>query len=652
MDDWLRAFPAFAAAAAVVLVPGLALGIALRLRGLALVAVAPVASVALLSILAVAYGMVGIQWHPATLVAAVGVITLVIWLGFRRHPAAPSNSRSVAPVVVAAGIAVGAILGGVRLALYVGTPDAVSQTNDAVFHLNALRWIAETGSASSFDITGVVGSASFYPGAWHAVASTVVALTGVSIPVAANAVSLVIVALIWPIGLAWLAEAVSAGAQRRRWANAMPAVAGALALGLLSFPLLMLQWGVLYPYALAVALVPAAAAAIINVPEWMSGEKMKAAGVRTVIVGISGVSALVLAQPAALIAWGVLVASWFVGWVIMRIRRGSRRTANYLIAAVVGAVGAFAVLWWVLSRGTSGAQWLPFSGALDALADIILNGQVLLPFSLAMSILVLVGIAVAVTEPGLRWLVGAWLVFGLLYFLSAAVNNAFVRESVLGPWYADPYRLAALAPLASIPLAAVGLAWAVSRVLQWVRPAQARATLVAGWSVAVAAIIGSVALALAPVVQMPNIVGGYDDVQSRYASNADSFLSPDERELLERLTESVPDGAVVIGNPSAGTGFGYLFSGRLVYPRTWANPQTDAWQVLGASLRDASSNPDVCAALEVYGDPEFVLDFGPGDQTPGRYILPGFTDFAGQPGFELVDQQGAASLWRITACER
>ena len=150
---------------------------------------------------------------------------------------------------------------------------------------------------------------------------------------------------------------------------------------------------------------------------------------------------------------------------------------------------------------------------------------------------------------------------------------------------------------------------------------------------------------------MPNIVGRYVDSQSRYVSNDASFLSPDERQLLERLAGSVPQDALVIGNPSTGSGFGYLFSGVDVYPRTWAVPSSDGWEVLGERLHSAGSDPTVCEALASYGSPQFVLDFGAGDTSPGRYVLPGFTDFAGRAGFELVDQQGAASLWRITACQ-
>src|SRR5690606_15525393 len=96
--------------------------------------------------------------------------------------------------------------------------------------------------------------------------------------------------------------------------------------------------------------------------------------------------------------------------------------------------------------------------------------------------------------------------------------------------------------------------------------------------------------------------------------------------------------------------FGYMLSGIDVYPRTWATPRTEAWKVLSADLRDAASDPAACEALAVYGDPRYVLDFGIGDDTPGRHFAPGMTRFEGQDGFEWVAGDGEVSLWRITAC--
>ncbi len=141
------------------------------------------------------------------------------------------------------------------------------------------------------------------------------------------------------------------------------------------------------------------------------------------------------------------------------------------------------------------------------------------------------------------------------------------------------------------------------------------------------------------------------DSESRYLTTSDSYLSTDERALLESLDDYIPAGARVIANPSTGAAFGYVLSGRDVYPRTWAPPSSPEWTLLAQELRDAGTDPSVCEALASIGSPGYVLDFGEGEAGPGRFIMPGTTNFSGQAGFDLIARRGEASLWRITACK-
>ncbi len=108
--------------------------------------------------------------------------------------------------VVIAGVGVGIVVATLRLAFYIGSPENVSQTNDAVFHLNALRYILDTGSASSLDLSGMLGASSFYPAAWHAPASLVALSTGADLVVVANSMSIAIGAFVWTVGIAWLTQ--------------------------------------------------------------------------------------------------------------------------------------------------------------------------------------------------------------------------------------------------------------------------------------------------------------------------------------------------------------------------------------------------------------------------------------------------------------
>lgn len=648
---WAGALPALLVAFAVVFVPGLVMGAGLRLRGLALWALAPVLGVAATAGLALVYGAARIPWAAWTIAAGLAVLAGLAWLvgwwlGPRRTAAAtPGHGIRL----LAAGLAIGVTLTTVRFVIYVHDPAAISMTNDAVFHLNAVRHILETASASSLQISSVVGSRGFYPAAWHALASAVVLFTGVEIPVAANMVSLVIAAGVWTLGVTWFAQRMSAPG------SPVPALTAALSASLVVFPMLMFQWGVLYSFALSLALVPAVAGLAVGSARWMRTDAPVAGRLRpAVLLGlllVAGLGAIALSQPASLLTWAIIAVSWFTWWAIPAAvsAQGARRWV--LAGATAAAVVVFVLLWIALSRSTSGSHWPPFRSKVEAVLDVLLNGTVLLPVMTGVSLLMIAGLVVAVLRRELRWLATSWLVLAGLYVLAASVGNPSLRRNLLGAWYADPYRIAAACAVVIVPLAAFGLAWIATwatRAISRRRGAEAEA-FGARWGLVAVAGLGVVALIAAPMIQMRAVTQGTVDAESRYIT--EDYLSPDERALLERLDEHVAEDERVIGNPSTGMGFGYMLSGRDVFPRTWAHPRTPEWQAIQNGLRDAGTDPEVCDALETYGSPDFVVDFGLGEETPGRYELEGMTDFAGQPGFELVDSEGEASLWRITACE-
>ena len=643
IGDWLVQTTALLVAVAVFYVPGLAVVAALRLRGLALVALAPAASTVLLSALAIVFGALGIPWAPWSIVLGVLAVVVLVWvaailLGPRRAVTSP-GPRAILWV----GLAAGVVLGAMRIGLYIGDPNAISQSNDAVFHLNVLRWILEAGTASSFDLTDVVDAGGFYPGAWHAVTSSVALLSGADIPVAVNVVTMVTAVVVWPVGIAWLVRQATSS-------QITAAVAAALSPALLTFPMLMVQWGVLYPNLLSVALLPTAAAVVAATPGWISGRGPVDAGGRGAVLSavalLGALGALALAQPATLLAWLILAVAFSTGWALPRALRARGRRRALLWGALAAIWIVAVTVWFILTRSTTGSHWPPFRGKIAAVVDVVFNGQVMLPLAIVVSVFAIIGLLIAARRPQLRWLAASWLVIGGLYILVASIGQPWLRQWLLGAWYADPYRLAALAPVVVIPLAAIGIVAAVA----WIAERLRRPRLVGEVSVGAAAAIVLVGLVTAPVVLMPKVMENQWDEESRYEIGNDTWLSSDEREILERLPEHVPAGSRVIGNPSTGTGFGYVMSGVDVYPRTWSHPRNATWATIQTGLRDAGTDLAVCDALEMLGTPEFALDFGEGEATPGRFILPGMTDFAGQPGFELVDSQGDASLWRITAC--
>lgn len=642
IGDWIAAAPVVLVALVVVFLPGAAALWGVGLRGLALLAAAPLMTTAMIGVAALVLGAVGVEWSVMS--AGVALLVLVALsaaagvLLRSRMPVLPSPSvRWLLPTA----LAIGVVIGAARLIGYIEDPAAISQTNDAVFHLNAIRFILETGDASSLHVSSVIGGRGFYPAAWHGMASLIVLVSGAGIPLAVNAFVLVIAAVLWPLGIAWLTFTLTSSRTIAAWA-------GVLSSALQTFPLLLLQWGVLYPNALSTALLPAAVAVVTGIlPGSTPGTPVRTL-VRNVLLVLVAAAALALAQPSGILAWGLLCVVWFSFWLTAR----SDAAWPLRITGVISAWVVLAVVWLYLSGSTTGSHWPPFRGKLEVFIDVLLNGQMRIPFAMGVSALMLVGLVVAVRTPALRWFAVAWLGVAGLYVLVAAVGHPWIRTTILGAWYADPYRISALAPLVVIPLAAIGVDGVVRFVsARWRRP-DATEPAARGPHLAPLAVLaaGMVVLSIVRPVDMPRFIEDVFDTESRYAATEESFLDPDERSILARLDEWIPAGERVIANPSTGAGFGYMLSGVDVFPRTWATPRTEAWSTLSAHLRGAAQTPEVCEALAAYGDPQFVLDFGPGDTTPGRYIAPGMTGFAGRAGFELIAEAGEASLWQITAC--
>ncbi|MFB7251805.1 DUF6541 family protein [Microbacterium sp. NPDC056234] len=639
--DWIAQTPALLVGVLVVFVPGVLALWGVGLRGLPLLAAAPLFGTATVGFAALGAGLLGIPWSPLTWAIGAVLLVVIAWvigrlLGNRLpRPAGSGSPRWLMPTALSIGI----VIGAARLITFIADPEAISQTNDAVFHMNAVRFALETGNASALHISAVVGGTGFYPAAWHDIVTLIVLMSGASIPVAANMLTLLIGAVMWPLGIAWMTTEITASAR-------IAAFAAVLSGALQTFPLLMFQWGVLFPNALSTALIPAGVAVVVAVRRWSQGGDRVRAIVRSLLLVLVVIGALLLAQPAALLPWAAISLIWLTFQVL---RRRDGRSAAPAIVAVAVAWVALAGVWFVMSQGTSGSHWAPFRGKLQAALDVVLNGQVMIPFALGISALMLVGLVVAVRRASFRWLVVAWLAMSLLYVLAASVGNPLVRNVVLGAWYADPYRIAALAPIAVIPLAAIGLDAIVTAVARWTRrPQDSRAAAVVGL---VAATLFMIAITVLRPVEMPRITEDSFFPGSTYDENgSEAYLDADERAMLESLDELVEEGVVVLGNPSTGSGFGYFLSGVDVYPRTWSPPTQPQWQVLANGLSDAAELPEVCDALDYFGSAEYVLDFGPGEVDPGRYVMPGMTGFEEHDGFEFVAEEGDVSLWRITAC--
>lgn len=222
---WWTLAPSVMVTLAVVLIPGFAFNSACGLRPLHALGLAPLASIGLVSGAAVAAGFISLPWGPLPVVLVSVLAVLAAW-GLRRllrgrMRALYGQPEEPIPVhwgwPVAAGALAGVLMARDSLGM-LGSPTNFSQTYDNVFHLNLVQWMVQNRTGSVLELT-MTGTESFYPAAWHDLASLTLLTMGSHQTVAAtNALIIVTVALVWPLSCLSLVSRILPRIQWVCWA--------------------------------------------------------------------------------------------------------------------------------------------------------------------------------------------------------------------------------------------------------------------------------------------------------------------------------------------------------------------------------------------------------------------------------------------------
>ncbi|MDO4260234.1 MAG: hypothetical protein Q4C87_12025 [Actinomycetaceae bacterium] len=253
-----------------------------------------------------------------------------------------------------------------------------------------------------------------------------------------------------------------------------------------------------------------------------------------------------------------------------------------------------------------------------------------------------------------RWVIVSLLTMAALTFLAYAPMDD-IRTFLTAPWYKDPRRIMAIHGMMMVPLASVGLTWlARAGSVAFARiPAQAlaagRTMATLRWEVALAVI----ALVLSGGAAFESRIKASD-----YVYNADNLGKPGmasfaELDMVRRMQETLPEDALVIGDPIAGAAYTEVLGHReAVYPQLTLATGDGPTDHLTAIFNQIHTNAEVCTTLNRIGATHFYED------VDGKYYNfnrsdrhPGFYNVNTTSGFELVDQGGTAKLWKITACE-
>lgn len=679
--NWLQTLPFVLVAALLLLLPGGLATVALGLRGLPAAALAAPVTVSLASVLAVLIPFAGLPWSAAAVFAG-GLLLAALILGIRRaiegtrlwssfsdllprtgtarsgNGSTPAGSRTAG--WVAAAFAAGAALILVELALAFITPDNFSQTFDNVFHLNGVRYILDTGSASSLTMSKMTSGDEapyFYPAAWHGLAVALIQMTGLPIVVAVNVLNMAIAAVVWPLGCMLLTRTV---------AGNRPVAVGAA--GILSalfapFPILLLNWGVLYPNFLAISMLPAALASIavlFRVARDLVWPPLPRFALPVLIV-----PGLALAHPNGFMSLVILalpiVLQAYVGSYLWPGTHRRRHRTRWLLATLGLAAGAAAltVLWSIVRPPEDAAFWPPLQTPRGAVFDVLTNGAVDRPAAVGVSALMLLGLYLCWRRGGRTWMLAGFVITAVLYVIVSGTVRGDLRSALTGIWYNDSNRVAALLPLTALPFAAVGadtlVAW-LRRVTdrlagaRWRSPAPPVGRAGGNRGLLAFRIIGGVLVAAFFASQVPSMRTAIVSAQKNYRVTDHSLLvKTAEKRILDRLDEIVPADAAIAVNPWTGGALAYALAHRETTAKHILTANTADVEILNRKLRDADRDPEVCAALAATRV-RYVLDFGSNEVHFGEHPFPGLQNLNSSLAVRLVLSEGPARLYEVTAC--
>lgn len=659
--SWAAVIPVVLTCVAILFIPGGLVAVSLGLRGLPAAAAAPALTVTITALAAIVFGELGISWSPlpVLLVAAIGAAAIWLICRWYQHqgkyvppPAAQPQGKAI--VVQGLGFAIGAGLIVWQLIRVYGEPGNISQTFDGIFHLNAVQFILNTGDASSLTVSAMTNGDNppyFYPAAWHGLASLLVQLTGTPVAVAANALNMVIAAVVWTLGCMLMVRTV---AGPKPW---LVAFGGVLAAGFSSFPLLLLDFGVLYPNFLSISLLPAglsAVAVFFNAGQLQVNNSVARFGLAPLLaIGIAiahpngSMTLLALSVPVALFAYARR-------YVLHGHPATTRREASLVGVAVAVGLIFLAIAWKFIRPPADAAFWQRYRSPLGGAWEVATNSAMGRPVAVVVSVLVILGLYSALRNRQHWWILGCYILVSTLFVVIVGFPDSYLRNALTGVWYNDSYRLAAVLPLVAVPLAALGFERLMllgralfHRVLtRSARPAPSitvMARLEAGCALLVA-------LLLVIGMQSAPINFAVSSAASNYVQSPDAeVVSSDEMALIDQLDDLVPSDATIAVNPWTGAALAFALADRPTTSRHVLSTYPADIEIINNSLRNALTDPEVCPAVKATGV-KYALDFGTKEVHGGRHDFPGLDDLQDSPAAELIAQVGEAKLFRITAC--
>jgi len=450
---------------ALLIIPGATVARAAQLTWPTAVAVAPALTYGTVALAILPFGATGVPWNLGTALIALLVVVAVVaglqaaWTRWRDDlPAGEPMARGPA-LVVAAGVALGAIL--ITFAAIRGIPhwQSIPSTWDSVWHANEIRFILDTGQASPTHMGELrnveTHDALYYPSAFHALAAIQCHLTGAAATTAYTVNSLAAAVWLFPASAAALAWHLLRSRDVGQWQSAgSAAAAAALSASFTAVPYVEFDTASMPNLAAYGLAVPTALLAISALRH--------RARIPIAVLALLGVFSVH-------ITGGVVTVLFVVGWWLLeglwRPVRGRLADFGTLVAIAAPAVALLLPQFvGVLQQAEiiAGHEFDTHEGKKKALFDAVVQHTRHLndyPIQNALIALAAIGFVILLIRR-IWWPAALWLV--LVY---AIVHSSAPFGGVVGKvtalftdlFYSDPRRLSAVVTMLLAPMAGIAL---------------------------------------------------------------------------------------------------------------------------------------------------------------------------------------------------
>jgi hypothetical protein len=703
---WLdMVYPVFLTAL-IVYLPGLLVGVGLRLSLGKTIAFAPLATLLICVlppiVLEPLFGVWWTLWTPA--LSALAAIAAAFIIGhFRFSPGAKFRlviprqftpragfSQFGVPYLLTLALALSVFT--IMIVGSVEAPWMVTNNYDTAFHLNATEHLFHVGRASSFTLRNqIMGSGfNFYPAAWHTFAAIVAQAGSIAVMPAFYAVLIVFCGMVWPVSLAYCARKFF-GPNRTR-----ELIVIGLSVMFSAFPYIIFDFGSLYPTLLSYCIAPVALG--VGYQTLNALARNESFWRLLILFGVAE-TAVFFSQPRTVFLTLIVLLPFLVWkfktiYLVQIASRGSRAKKIFFgSSAFIILVGA-GMLFYVfraiyglsepLENRLNGPQARPTNTIWESLFYMLSltsrrsSGPLQTVDGLILALIIFSGVIIWFSKSN-RWLIFAFLATGSLYVLASA-SSSNAAKILTALWYKDQRRLMAFLVIVAILLIGYGAGEIVEAITEQVAGFRiGRVRIIPGVFVAVLLVNALITPSAGEMrFRIWGTVRAHDFPSAQYPKPY--LLSLSDYKVMEQLPNYMAAfGVRFIGDPWDGSTFAQGVTKRSAYfaalDGNWTTKQKTVlanWDVLDDYDQPAytiayyesiwdypalqAQHADyqkyrVCRYLVEDGKVQFFLDFGesidPNSQKAQRFKFLQVLD----TGFEELYRSGDSAIYRITACD-